>query len=53
MDKLEGLMLGLKEVKILKITKNKEEVENLIKDLEGTLFVNRDSMDIETVLKTL
>ena len=52
MDKLHVLMLGLRDLEKLKISKNEEEKE-LINKLNGTLFVNKDSMDIEAILKTL
>ena len=52
MDKLHVLLLGLEDMKKLQITSNDEE-EMFIQELENTLLINKNSMDIETVLKTL
>ena len=52
MDKLHVLLVGLEDMKKLQITSNDEE-EKFISELENTLFINKNSMDIETVLKTL
>ena len=51
MDKLHVLLLGLEDMKKLQITSNDEE-EMFIQELENTLLINKNSMDIETVLKT-